>query len=78
MRANTRPSERYVLTPPGAPQARLRADESGLANVVLCGDWVRTGIDLGCIESAVMSGRQASRALCGAPEHVPGERDLRP
>ena len=78
VRANTRPSERYVLTPPGAPQARLRAGETGLDNAVLCGDWVRTGIDLGCIESAVMSGRQASRALCGSPEHVPGERDLRP
>ncbi len=77
-RANRRPAERYVLTPPGAPQRRLRAGDSGLCNLVICGDWVRTGVDLGCIESAVMSGRQASRALCGLPEHVPGERDLRP
>lgn len=76
VRANTRPSERYVLSLPGTSRVRLRSQDSGFGNLVLAGDWTRTGLDFGCMEAAVMSGRQASRALCGLPVAVVGERDV--
>jgi uncharacterized protein with NAD-binding domain and iron-sulfur cluster len=76
VRANVRSWERYVLSVPGTSGIRLRAEESGFENLVLAGDWTRTGLDFGCMEAAVMSGRQASRALCGVPRHVVGEHDV--
>ncbi|HEU4975306.1 MAG TPA: NAD(P)-binding protein [Baekduia sp.] len=71
-RANVRGSERYVLTPPGSVAHRLRADESGCANLVLAGDWTRNGICGGSVEAAVTSGKLAARALSGSPAVVPG------
>ncbi len=67
------PSERYVLAVPGSNRYRLRADESGFRNMVLAGDWVRTGLSVGCVEAAVMAGMQASRAICGHPATIPGD-----
>ena len=67
------PSERYVLAVPGSSRYRLRADESGFKNLVLAGDWVRTGLSVGCVEAAVMAGMQASRAICGQPAMIPGD-----
>ncbi|MCC6997989.1 MAG: NAD(P)-binding protein [Deltaproteobacteria bacterium] len=72
-RANVSPTERYVLSEPGSIGLRMRADESGFANLVLAGDWLRTGMDAGCVEAAVMGGMQASRALCGYPEKIHGD-----
>jgi uncharacterized protein with NAD-binding domain and iron-sulfur cluster len=74
-RGNFQPSERYVLSVAKSTKYRLRADGSGYHNLFLVGDWVRTGFDAGCIESATMSGMQASRAICGYPETVVGEKD---
>lgn len=67
------PSERYVLSLPGSTQYRLRADESGVAHLFLAGDWVRTGMNVGCLEAAVMAGMQASRAIGGHPGVIPGD-----
>jgi uncharacterized protein with NAD-binding domain and iron-sulfur cluster len=75
-RANVDPSERYVLSVTGSSARRVRADGSGLPNLTLAGDWLRTGIDAGCVEAAVMGGMQASRAICGYPETIPGESDF--
>ncbi len=61
-RANTTPSERYVLTPAGSVHYRLAAEESGVENLVLAGDWTRNGIDGGCVEAAMTSGMRAARA----------------
>jgi hypothetical protein len=72
-RANTSPSERYVLTTAGSVQHRLGADESGVRNLVLAGDWTRNGIDGGCVEAAVTSGMQAARALIGHRRAFSGE-----
>jgi uncharacterized protein with NAD-binding domain and iron-sulfur cluster len=72
-RANTTPSERYVLTPARSTAARLAADEAGVANLVLAGDWTRNGIDSGCVEAAVTSGMQAARVLVGHRRPVSGE-----
>jgi uncharacterized protein with NAD-binding domain and iron-sulfur cluster len=34
-------------------------------NLVLAGDWINCGLNAGCIEAAVMSGRQAANVLRG-------------
>jgi uncharacterized protein with NAD-binding domain and iron-sulfur cluster len=75
-RANTSGTERYVTPPAGSVVHRLRADESGYPNLVLAGDWTRNGIDGGCVEAAVTSGRQAARAICGEPKFIPGETGI--
>jgi uncharacterized protein with NAD-binding domain and iron-sulfur cluster len=36
-------------------------------NLTIAGDWTASGLDSGCIESAVMSGLLAAHALSGAP-----------
>ena len=77
-RANSTPSERYVLTTAGSVQHRLRSDTSGFDNLVLAGDWTKNGIDGGCVEAAAVSGMQAARKLIDARREVPrpitGER----
>jgi uncharacterized protein with NAD-binding domain and iron-sulfur cluster len=71
-RANVRGSERYVLTPAGSVEHRLRAGESGFRNLALAGDWTRNGICGGSVEAAVTSGRDAARAISGHPAFVTG------
>jgi uncharacterized protein with NAD-binding domain and iron-sulfur cluster len=66
-RANIDPSDRYVQSLPGSGAHRLRADESGFANLFLAGDWVNCGLNAGCIEAAVMAGAQAANAVRGRP-----------
>lgn len=73
-RANIDPSERYVLSLVNTSEYRLRADQSGFSNLFLAGDWLKTGLDAGCVEAAVMGGMQASRAICGAPVFIQGEK----
>jgi uncharacterized protein with NAD-binding domain and iron-sulfur cluster len=70
-RANTAPSERYVLSPAGLIADRLGAGESGVTNMVLAGDWTRNGIDAGCVESAVTSGMQAAGVLIDRDNRSP-------
>lgn len=70
---NFQQTERYVITPAGSVQHRLGADESGYENLFLAGDWVKTALDAGCVEAAVMAGMQASRAICGVPSTIIGE-----
>lgn len=65
VRANYTPTERYVLDLPGTNKDRLEADTSGYANLALAGDWLFTGLG-GAVESAVISGMQAARALAGS------------
>ena len=74
--ANVEPSSLYVLSVPNSTRYRLRSDGSGFDNLYLAGDWTKNGINAGCVESAVMSGLQASRAICGHPEHIIGESDF--
>jgi uncharacterized protein with NAD-binding domain and iron-sulfur cluster len=62
---NIDPSDRYVQSLPGTDRYRLRPDESGYDNLVLAGDWTDSGLNAGCIESAVLSGLQAANALLG-------------
>lgn len=65
VRANVNPSDRYVQSVPGSVESRLRPDGSGVNNLYLAGDWVRVGLNAGCIEQAVLGGRAAARAITG-------------
>jgi uncharacterized protein with NAD-binding domain and iron-sulfur cluster len=73
---NHDPNDLYTLSPAGSIDKRLRTHEAGFSNVFLAGDCVRTGTDVGAVETAVMSGRQASRALTGSPAYIYGETDF--
>lgn len=66
-RANIDPTETYVQSPPGSTAARLRPWQSGFANLIIAGDWTYTGLNVGSVECAVMSGRLASWGITGSP-----------
>lgn len=66
-RANIDPTETYVQSPPGSTAARLRPWQSGFANLLIAGDWTYTGLNVGSVECAVMSGRLASHGITGSP-----------
>lgn len=72
-RANVDPSQRYVLCVPGSTMHRLVSDDPDFKNLYLAGDWVRSCINGGCVEGAVVGGLQASRAICGVPAKIQGE-----
>jgi uncharacterized protein with NAD-binding domain and iron-sulfur cluster len=76
LRVNINPSDRYVLSVTGSVPARMRADESGIDNLYLAGDWVRTGINAGCIEASVMAGRAAAAAIAGVSLTMPNSTDF--
>jgi uncharacterized protein with NAD-binding domain and iron-sulfur cluster len=74
-RVNADPSERYVLSVVGSTRHRMRTDESGFSNLFLTGDWIKNGLNTGCVESAVMSGMATSRAISSYPQLIKGETD---
>ena len=67
IRANIDPTERYVTSPPKSTRHRLKAWDSGFTNLVVTGDWIYTGLNVGSVESTVMSGKLAAHALSGSP-----------
>lgn len=73
IRANVDPSEVTHGSPPGSTAQRFYAGDSGFDNLVVAGDWVRTGLNSAAVEAAFMAGRQAARALYGGTVEVPGE-----
>lgn len=75
-RANVDPSERYVLSVVDSTKHRLHTDGTGFSNFYVTGDWIRTGINAGCVEAAVMAGMQTSRAISGYPQNIAGETDV--
>ena len=66
---NIDPSERYVTSPPGSTKYRLKAWDSGFGNLVLAGDWIYTGLNVGSFEGACMGGKLAVHAI--DPEAMP-------
>ncbi|MET4803766.1 NAD(P)-binding protein [Bradyrhizobium sp. LB11.1] len=72
-RANVDPSSCCVASAAGSTQWRLTTDASGFDNLYLAGAWIDTGFNTECIEAAVMSGRQAARAVSGASFAITGE-----
>ena len=64
VKANVTPSELYVMSLPGTAIYRLRADQSGFANLVLAGDWIDNEfMNAGFIEGSVVSGLRAADAV---------------
>jgi uncharacterized protein with NAD-binding domain and iron-sulfur cluster len=73
VKANVDPSACCTGSPAGSTRWRLRADRSGFAHLFLAGSWIDTGFNVESIETAVISGRQAARAIIGAREVIYGE-----
>lgn len=71
--ATLNPSDRYVLSLPRTVDKRLATDGAGFDNLLLAGDYLRTGLNAGCLEAATMAGMHASRAICGRPEEIVGD-----
>lgn len=68
VRANVQPSDRYVQALAGSTKFRLDAGRSPrFANLSLAGDWTYNGLNVGCVEAAVMSGLLAANDLLGRP-----------
>ena len=65
--ANINPTDRYTLCLPGTPQYRISPLDRTYDNLTIAGDWTSCGLNLGCVESAVMSGMLAAHALGGTP-----------
>jgi uncharacterized protein with NAD-binding domain and iron-sulfur cluster len=76
VRLNEHPSDLYIFSPARSVEHRMRSTQSGFSNLLLCGDWVRNGTDLGWVEGAVTSARQCSRALTNRPSRIYGETDF--
>ena len=73
--ANVAPSDRYVQSLAGSLESRLAPNGSGVDNLYLAGDWVRIGLNTGCIEQAVIGGRAAARAITGVDMNSPYDGD---
>jgi uncharacterized protein with NAD-binding domain and iron-sulfur cluster len=65
--ANVNPSDRHSLALPGSSQYRISPLDNTYDNLTIAGDWTSCGLNLGCVEAAVMSGRLAAHALSHAP-----------
>lgn len=65
--ANVNPTDRYVLSLPGSIAYRISPLDLTFDNLTIAGDWTATGLDTGCIESAVMSGLLAAHAISQRP-----------
>jgi hypothetical protein len=65
--ANINPTDRYVLTLPGSTKYRISPLDMTYDNLTITGDWTESGLNVGCVEAAVMSGLLAAHALSGAP-----------
>ena len=65
--ANVNPTDRYTQSLPGSAEHRISPLDNTYDNLTLAGDWTDCGLNLGCVEAAVMSGRLAAHALSGSP-----------
>lgn len=65
--SNVNPTDRYSLSVPGSIQHRLSPLDLSFDNLTITGDWTQSGLDSGCVESAVMSGLLAAHAISGYP-----------
>jgi uncharacterized protein with NAD-binding domain and iron-sulfur cluster len=65
--ANIAGSARYSQSVPGSIAHRISPLDRSYDNLTITGDWTRTGLDSGCVESAVMSGLLSAHAIAGSP-----------
>jgi uncharacterized protein with NAD-binding domain and iron-sulfur cluster len=76
VKANISPWGCCVATAAGTSAWRLKTDESGFKHLYLAGTWIDTGFNTECVETAVISGMQAARAIIGGELAIPGEHFL--
>lgn len=74
-KGNIDPSELYVLSVTDSGKYRLKTDESGYENMYITGDWINVGFNAGCVEVAVMAGKQTARAILKQDFEIKGEKD---
>ena len=67
MMANVNPSDRYVLFVPNSARFRISPLDYDVSNMTIAGDWTECGLNVGCVESAFMSGRLAAHAISTEP-----------
>lgn len=65
--ANVNPSDRYSLSLPGSSAYRISPLDRTYDNLTIAGDWTDCGLNAGCVEAAVMSGRLAAHAIAQVP-----------
>jgi hypothetical protein len=75
-RSNTSPTERYTMSVVNSTVTRIDTKLPDFSNIYFTGDWIKTGINAGCVEAATMAGLQTSRAICGYPRVIYGEKDF--
>jgi uncharacterized protein with NAD-binding domain and iron-sulfur cluster len=65
VQASIEGSDRYTLSLPGSPRRRISPLECPVRNMTIAGDWTACGLDVGCVEAAVISGMLAAHAITG-------------
>jgi uncharacterized protein with NAD-binding domain and iron-sulfur cluster len=75
VRLNIDRSDRYVLALPGSLVDRPRATHPLRPNLHFAGDWTRNGVDIPCMEAAVVSALQVAQGLTGEDLDILGTRD---
>jgi hypothetical protein len=72
--ANVNPTDRYVLSVPGSSRYRISPLDSSIDNLSAAGDWTSCGLNVSCVEAAVLSGRLAAASISGLPRlrDIPG------
>jgi uncharacterized protein with NAD-binding domain and iron-sulfur cluster len=66
--ANVNPTDRYTLAVPGSSRYRISPLDLTYDNLTIAGDWTDCGVNTGCVEAAVISGRLAAHAIARSPE----------
>ncbi len=61
-RANIDPSELYVQTCVNTSKYRIDT-HAGFNNIYFTGDWIKTKLNVGCVEAAVLAGLQTADAI---------------
>jgi hypothetical protein len=74
IRVNLNPTDRYVLFTAGSSKHRISPLDYDVSNMTVAGDWTDAGLNVGCVEAAMMSGRVAAHAISTYPalEDIPG------
>ena len=74
LRVNLNPTDRYVLFTAGSSKYRISPLDYDVSNMTVAGDWTDAGLNVGCVEAAIMSGRVAAHAISNYPalEDIPG------
>lgn len=74
-KANIDPSELYVLSETNSSIHRMKTHPCGFDNLYITGDWIDNGFNAGCVEAAVIAGKQTAREILQQEHEIMGEND---